>query len=87
MIIDINSYFNKTPKSNHVAACSSTRRSPPLLFQPYLADVTYPVIRHDLIGHAERQHAPEAVIELLKKLENNVFDSPNEVAKELERLK
>ena len=87
MIIDINSYFKKTTKPIHVGVYSSSCLAPPMLFQPYLADLTYPVIRHDLIEHAVRQHAPKDVIEHLKKLENYIFDSPNDVAKELEKLR
>ena len=86
MIIDFNQYLknhSKPIKSPHFLA---QRKSAPLVVQPYLQDIAYPIVRHDLIGHAIYKNAPQDVIDLLSQLEGLIYDSPSDVARELQSM-
>ena len=48
--------------------------------QEYLGGVDYPVGRHELIGIAEDNGAPEEILERLRASKVDEFDSPTEVS-------
>ncbi|MEV7757634.1 DUF2795 domain-containing protein [Microbacterium sp. NPDC089180] len=48
--------------------------------QKYLAGVDYPVGRHELIGIAEDNGAPEELLERLRSVDVDEFDSPTDVS-------
>lgn len=51
--------------------------------QKYLAGVDYPVGRHELIGVAEDNGAPEELLARLRDAKTDEFDSPTEVSSAL----
>jgi hypothetical protein len=51
--------------------------------QKYLAGVDYPVGRHELIGIAEDNGAPDDLLERLRNTDVDDFDSPTAVSSAL----
>lgn len=51
--------------------------------QKYLAGVDYPVGRHELVGVAEDNGAPEQLLERLRSADVDGFDSPTDVSRVL----
>jgi hypothetical protein len=52
----------------------------PIQMQKYLSGVDYPAGRDELVEHARKQGADDAVLEGLAKLPDRSFDGPNAVS-------
>ncbi len=55
----------------------------PIQLQKYLSGIDYPARKQDLIERAERQGADDNVLETLKSLRRDEFNSPNDVSEAL----
>ncbi len=51
----------------------------PIEVQRHLGGVEYPVKKDELIAAADRNDAPQAVVEALQALDQEEFDGPDEV--------
>ena len=56
-------------------------------FQKYLGGMDYPAGKQDLISHARKHDAPDAVIQVLEMFEDKTFQSAADVSKEFGRVK
>lgn len=54
---------------------------PPAQVGPFIKDINYPVNKKDVIQHAKNKNADEEIIETLKNLPNQKFNSPQELKK------
>lgn len=52
----------------------------PIQMQKYLSGVDYPAGRDQLVEHARKQGADDAVLEGLSRLPDRSFDGPNAVS-------
>jgi hypothetical protein len=52
----------------------------PIQLQKYLGGVDYPASKDDLIRRAREQDAPDDVVETLRSLPMDEFNSPNDVS-------
>lgn len=52
----------------------------PIQIQKFLSGVDYPVSRDDLVATAEREGADDAVLQTLRDLPTDRFDSPTAVS-------
>ena len=55
----------------------------PIQLQKYLSGVDYPAKKQDLLRRAEEQGADNSVLETLKSLKRDDFNSPNDVSEAL----
>ncbi len=55
----------------------------PIQLQKYLSGIDYPARKQDLIERAEQQGADDNVLETLKSLRRDEFNSPNDVSEAL----
>ena len=55
----------------------------PVEVQRHLAGLDYPVTKDEVIAHAERNEAPQDVIEALQALAEEQFDDPSEIQEAL----
>jgi hypothetical protein len=53
----------------------------PAEVEKYLKGVDYPAKKEELIKHAQQQRAPQEVLETLKKVSDETFQKPTDVAK------
>lgn len=51
----------------------------PANLQKYLAGVSYPASKHDLISAARRNKAPEEIMDMIERLPRDDFGGPQEV--------
>jgi len=56
-------------------------------FQKYLGGMDYPAGKQDLISHAKKNNAPDAVIQVLEMFGDKTFQSAAEVSQEFGRVK
>lgn len=56
-------------------------------FQKYLGGMDYPAGKQDLINHARKNNAPDAVIQVLEMFQDQTFRSAAEVSQEFGRVK
>ncbi|HEV7931751.1 MAG TPA: DUF2795 domain-containing protein [Actinomadura sp.] len=64
-----------------------TERLPtPPEVQRYLDGVDFPANRDQLMEHAQRQGAPQEVIEALKRIPNREYEGPAGIAQELGKI-
>lgn len=56
-------------------------------FQRFLGGMDYPAGKQDMISHARKNDAPDAVIEVLKMFEERTYRSAADVSKEFGRVK
>lgn len=56
-------------------------------FQKYLAGMDYPAGKQELISHARKNNAPDAVIQVLEMFGDQTFQSAAEVSQEFGRVK
>ncbi len=52
----------------------------PIQLQKFLGGVDYPARKQDLLDRAKRQGADENVLETLRSLDRDEFNSPNDVS-------
>lgn len=52
----------------------------PVQMQKFLGGIDYPASRDDLVAHAERSGADEAVLSQLRELPDRSYDGPNAVS-------
>jgi Protein of unknown function (DUF2795) len=55
----------------------------PIQLQKYLSGIDYPARKQDLIQRAEQQGADDNVLQTLKSLKREDFNSPNDVSEAL----
>ena len=55
----------------------------PIQLQKYLSGIDYPANKQDLIRRAEQQGADDNVLQTLKSLKREDFNSPNDVSEAL----
>jgi hypothetical protein len=55
----------------------------PIQLQKYLGGIDYPARKQDLIQRAEEQGADDNVLQTLKSLNRDEFNSPNDVSEAL----
>jgi hypothetical protein len=53
----------------------------PAEVEKYLKGVDYPAKKQDLVKHAQAEHAPQEVVDTLKKVPEETFQKPTDVAK------
>ena len=53
----------------------------PIQLQKYLQGVNYPASKDDLLSAAEKNDAPEDVVEEIRSLSGDEFDGPDQVMK------
>lgn len=56
-------------------------------FQKYLRGMDYPAGKQDLVNQARKNNAPNAVIEVLDRFEDQTFHSAADVSREFGRVK
>ncbi len=56
-------------------------------FQKYLSGMDYPAGKQDLISHARKNNAPDAVIQVLEMFQDKSFQSAADVSQEFGRVK
>jgi hypothetical protein len=56
-------------------------------FQKYLGGMDYPAGKQDMINHARKNKAPDAVIQVLEMFEDKTYHSAADVSKEFGRVK
>ena len=59
----------------------------PIEVEKYLKGVDYPAKKEDLIKHAQQQKAPQEVLETLKRVHNETFSKPTDVARAIGEMK
>ncbi|SDK05315.1 Protein of unknown function [Methanoculleus thermophilus] len=70
-----------------VAQTASVEELSASAFQKYLAGMDYPANKQDLINHARKNNAPNAVIQVLEMFQDQTFQSAAEVSQEFGRVK
>ena len=55
--------------------------------QQFLAGIDYPKSKQELVDYARSQGAPDQVIDLMKKMEDQEFRNPTDVSKSIGKLK
>ncbi|CCJ35899.1 hypothetical protein BN140_0976 [Methanoculleus bourgensis MS2] len=56
-------------------------------FQKFLGGMDYPAGKQDMISHAQKNKAPDAVIQVLEMFEDKTYHSAADVSKEFGRVK
>ncbi|MDK2891382.1 MAG: hypothetical protein PWR21_2014 [Methanoculleus sp.] len=56
-------------------------------FQKYLSGMDYPASKQDLISHARKNNAPDAVIQVIEMFQDKTFQSAADVSQEFGRIK
>lgn len=52
----------------------------------FLEGISFPCLRDDTVNHAEDNHTPEEVLDLLELLPDRLYKSVEDVARELRRV-
>jgi hypothetical protein len=69
------------------AQAASVEKLSASAFQKYLGGIDYPAGKQDLISHARKHDAPDAVIQVLEMFEDKTYQSAADVSKEFGRVK
>jgi hypothetical protein len=69
------------------AQASSVQELSASAFQKYLSGMDYPAGKQDLINHARKNNAPDAVIQVLEMFQDKSFQSAADVSQEFGRVK
>ena len=69
------------------AQAASVEKLSASAFQKYLGGIDYPAGKQDLISHARKHDAPDAVIQVLEMFEDKTYQSAADVSKEFCRVK
>ncbi|KAF5081876.1 hypothetical protein DSECCO2_104850 [anaerobic digester metagenome] len=69
------------------AQASSVRDLSASAFQKFLSGMDYPAGKQDLISHARKNNAPDAVIQVLEMFQDKSFQSAADVSQEFGRVK
>jgi hypothetical protein len=59
----------------------------PAEVEKYLQGVDYPAKKQDLVKRAEQKSAPKEVVETLKKVPDETFQKPTDVAKAIGQIR
>lgn len=63
----------------HDSMSSSGRRISPISLQKHLKGTSYPASKDDLVQRAQRNSAPTDVLDMIRQLPSQSFESPAEV--------
>ncbi|WP_301678077.1 DUF2795 domain-containing protein [Methanoculleus methanifontis] len=69
------------------AQASSVQELSASAFQKYLSGMDYPAGKQDLISHARKNNAPDAVIQVIEMFQDKSFQSAADVSQEFGRIK
>ncbi|SCL76183.1 hypothetical protein L21_2105 [Methanoculleus chikugoensis] len=69
------------------AQASSVQELSASAFQKFLSGMDYPAGKQDLISHARKNNAPDAVIQVLEMFQDKSFQSAADVSREFGRVK
>lgn len=58
----------------------------PVEVEKYLKGIDYPAKKEELMKRAEENHAPREVVETLKKMPEETFQKPTDVAKAVSQV-
>jgi hypothetical protein len=59
----------------------------PIQIQKYLSDIDYPTDKQNLLKHAEKEGADDKVMDALRQLPDESYDSPVAVSREIGKMK
>lgn len=59
----------------------------PIQLQKYLSGIDYPAKKQDLIARAQQQGADDNVVQTLKSLPREDFNSPNDVSEAIGQMR
>ena len=59
----------------------------PIEVEKHLKDVKYPTNKQELVTHAQQQGASQNVLEVLKEMREEQFNSPVDVSKAISEIK
>ncbi len=65
---------------------ASQKKTNPIQVQKYLKGMNYPAQKKDLVQHAKVQNAPDDIMAVLKKLPDNEYKRPTDVAKGVSQI-